>query len=230
MKLRIVLVGVEGEENIGYVARVMDNFNFDNLVLVSPKAKITEITMSRSMRAAHMLKTVETFTDIDSAVKHSEIVVGTTAKLATEKNLLRSSLTPKQLARNLERCAGTVSILLGRESSGLTNEELKKCDLIVTIPTSPKNPALNISNALGIILYELFSPATGGKTPPSRKERKVLHKFFGEAVGSVTMQKMRAKMAASVFRNITERAVISRNESYTLLGAFRKMRNKLKNK
>ncbi len=230
MKLRIVLVGVEGEENIGYSARAMSNFNFEDLVLVKPKAKITEISASRAMRAVGILERVKIFDDIDSAVRGSSLVIGTSAKIATEKNLLRSALTPKQFAKNIENVDGTVSLLLGRESSGLTNEELEKCDVVVTIPTNPKNPALNISNAITIISYELFSIKSKNRSAPSRMERGILHKLFGEVIAETNIQKTRAGIAANVFKNITERAVMSRNESYTLAGAFRKMRDKLKNK
>ncbi len=228
IKVRIVLVGVEGEENIGYAARAMSNFNFSDLALVSPKAGITEITMQRAMRAASMLENVKTFKDIESAAGGSKIVVGTTGKVVTEKSLLRSAATPKQLAKNLATRSGTVSILFGRESSGLTNEELKKCDLIVTIPTDPANPALNISNAIAIILYEIFATSARGKILPGRRERKTLCGFFDELIRMSEGQKSRKKTAKLVFRNVINRSVVSRNELHSLAGALRKIRNKLK--
>ncbi len=228
IKVRVVLVGIEGEENIGYVARTMSNFNFSDLALVSPKAGITEITMQRAMRAAAMLKNVKIFKDIESATRGSKIIIGTTGKVATEKNLLRSAATPKQLAKNLAARNGTVSILFGRESSGLTNEELEKCDLIVTIPTDPANPALNISNAVAIVLYEIFANNAHGKVLPSGKERKILYGFFDQSVKMSGGQPTRKKTAKRVFRNIVNRSMLSRNELHSMAGALRKIRDKLK--
>ena len=46
-------------------------------------------------------------------------------------------------------------IVLGRDSTGLTNEGLQKCDFVVTIPTSKDYPTLNLAQAAGILLYEL---------------------------------------------------------------------------
>ncbi|MBI4177654.1 MAG: TrmJ/YjtD family RNA methyltransferase [Candidatus Aenigmarchaeota archaeon] len=230
IKVRIVLVGVEGEENIGYVARAMSNFGSGDLALVCPKAKMTEITAQRAMRGIEVLKRAKTFGSIESAVKGSELVIGTTGKVSTEKNLLRSPATPKQLAKNLAGRNGTVSILFGRESSGLTNEELGKCHMTVTIPTSHANPALNISNAVAIILYELSSDSMRGKTLPSMEEKGVLYRFFDNLIGRTGVQKTRERVVKKVFRNIAERSTMSRGELYTLAGAFRKILNKLKNK
>ncbi|MBI4168196.1 MAG: TrmJ/YjtD family RNA methyltransferase [Candidatus Aenigmarchaeota archaeon] len=230
IKVRIVLVGVEGEENIGYAARTMSNFNFSDLVLVSPKAGITGITMQRAMRAAAMLENVKIFNNIESATRGSKVIVGTTGKVATEKNLLRSAITPKQFAKNLAARGGTVSILFGRESSGLTNKELEKCDLIVTIPTDPANPALNISNAIAIVLYEIFATSARGKILSSSKERKILYGFFDELVRISAAQETRKKTAKRVFRNVINRSLMSRNELSTITGALRKNRDKLKKK
>jgi tRNA/rRNA methyltransferase len=45
--------------------------------------------------------------------------------------------------------------LLGRESSGLNNEELELCNLIVTIDTKTSYRTMNVAHALAILLYEI---------------------------------------------------------------------------
>ena len=49
----------------------------------------------------------------------------------------------------------TLAILFGREDSGLTNSELLLANKTFNIPTSQKNPSLNLSHAVSIVLYEL---------------------------------------------------------------------------
>ncbi len=105
-------------------------------------------------------------------------MVGTTGKIATEKNLLRAGLTPKDFAKNIGDFDGRISVLFGRESSGLTNDELSECDLVVTIPTNKDNPALNLANAVAIVLYELFNRVPSQREQPSKKEKEVLRGFF----------------------------------------------------
>ena len=48
-----------------------------------------------------------------------------------------------------------ISILFGREKSGLTNEELQRCHLHLKIPSSEEYSSLNLSHAVQIISYEL---------------------------------------------------------------------------
>ena len=50
---------------------------------------------------------------------------------------------------------GRISILFGRENWGLNNEEVKRSDMICTIPTSAEYPILNLSHAVGVVCYEL---------------------------------------------------------------------------
>jgi len=44
--------------------------------------------------------------------------------------------------------------VFGRESSGLTNEELALCNQLVHIPTNPDYSSLNIASAVQILAYE----------------------------------------------------------------------------
>jgi rRNA methylase len=40
--IRVVLVEPEGEQNVGFVARLCKNFGVDELFLVNPKCDLTE--------------------------------------------------------------------------------------------------------------------------------------------------------------------------------------------
>ena len=47
------------------------------------------------------------------------------------------------------------ALVFGRENYGLYKDELALCETTVTIPTSPDYPVLNLSHAVGILLYEI---------------------------------------------------------------------------
>ena len=68
---------------------------------------------------------------------------------------------PKQAAAVIldNSRAGPVSILFGREDKGLTNEELKWCQILTVIPSDDTQPSLNLSQAVMVMAYELFLAA-----------------------------------------------------------------------
>ena len=51
--------------------------------------------------------------------------------------------------------AEQVAVLFGREDRGLTNDELKVCNLHLNIPTSEDYSSLNLAMAVQIVCYEL---------------------------------------------------------------------------
>jgi len=62
--------------------------------------------------------------------------------------------SPKELRERVKDADGRISILFGRENWGLNNEEVKRSDMICTIPTAEEYPILNLSHAVGIVCYE----------------------------------------------------------------------------
>jgi TrmH family RNA methyltransferase len=63
-----------------------------------------------------------------------------------------------------------VAIVFGPEKSGLTNEDLDRCNTLLTIPTDPAFSSLNIAMAVQIICYEL---RLAGQTTISTSEPAV---------------------------------------------------------
>jgi tRNA/rRNA methyltransferase len=70
--------------------------------------------------------------------------------------------TPERLALDLVQISQTnmVAIIFGPEDRGLSNEDLRYCHTIVTIPTSDFS-SLNLAQAVMIICYEIFKAGSG---------------------------------------------------------------------
>ena len=49
-----------------------------------------------------------------------------------------------------------LALVFGNEVGGLSKEDLKLCDLVVEIPMGGKKESLNVSVAVGIVLYEIL--------------------------------------------------------------------------
>jgi tRNA/rRNA methyltransferase len=106
--------------------------------------------------------------------KKFDILIGTTAIQATSRlNILRESINAEQLAKIIhDSSTKDFCILLGRESSGLNNEELELCNLVVTIDTKTNYRTMNVAHALAIFLYEI-SKLQPSELPVKKSKKRV---------------------------------------------------------
>ncbi|MGI9204156.1 MAG: RNA methyltransferase, partial [Woeseiaceae bacterium] len=58
-----------------------------------------------------------------------------------------------------------VAVVFGPEKSGLKNEDLDRCNALLTIPTDPSFSSLNIAMAVQVICYELRLAAADSPAP-----------------------------------------------------------------
>jgi TrmH family RNA methyltransferase len=158
-KINVVVVGVEGEINLGFIVRLCANFNVDRLVLVNPQVDPFSDTVRRF--AANGVWFLEkghvTITDsLEEALKDSDVSACTSAKVGGSSDVLRHAFTLREFAEKIAPKYKRIAVVFGRESVGLTREELAACNMLVHIPANPEYPVLNLSHAVAIVLYELF--------------------------------------------------------------------------
>ncbi|KYK24819.1 hypothetical protein AYK26_02980 [Euryarchaeota archaeon SM23-78] len=227
--LTIILIEPENSANIGSVARVMANFGVKNLVLVNPKCKINEQTRKLAKNAQSILDKAKI--NGFSVLGKYDYLIGTTSKLGTDYNIPRSPITPTQLALKLKGVKKKrVALILGRESEGLRNKEIKLCDFMVTIPTNRNYKALNISHALSILLYEIYKEKTTKETlkpytPMSRKEKEQVLKLLKSAMKKMGFASERKKETQiKVWKRMITKSFLTKREAYALMGFLKKIK------
>jgi tRNA/rRNA methyltransferase len=156
--IRIVLVDPRIPENIGMAARAMKNCGLSRLVLVRGADPRQPAACRVAMDALSVLEAAETFTDLDSAVARSRMVVGTTRRAGQDR---RPLLFPAEWIRDvLPRAAGgEISILFGTEKDGLARDAVDRCDVLLTLGGHPDFPSFNVAQAVLLVAYELFRAA-----------------------------------------------------------------------
>jgi TrmH family RNA methyltransferase len=149
-----VLVEPKEPGNIGASARAIKNMGFRNLCLVNPPSLINSEARWFARNAHDILDTAETFTTIKDAISDKSIVVGASRRTGRKRGIF---VNAEQGAQRLLEVAATnkTAILFGREDRGLYNEEIEECGFLMTIPSSKKQPSLNLAHAVLIIAYEL---------------------------------------------------------------------------
>src|ERR1700688_2497752 len=154
--LLVLLDGVEDPQNLGAIVRTSLAAGAQGVVI--PERRAAGLTDSVSRASA-------------GALAHLPV--------ARVKNLSRAMEDMKEAGFWLvgldERAekkyteadfSGQVGIVLGGEGEGLHELTRKRCDFLVSIPTTGPVRALNVSVAAGVVLFEVVRQRTSGNPKP----------------------------------------------------------------
>lgn len=174
-RIEIILVDTQDGANIGSACRAMKTMGLTHLTLVTSAEYDENRVHTLALHAFDLWENRKEFKTLDEALKDSVLSVAATRRHGKSRKL--SCVTPEELAQHINTVGeGKISVVFGCESSGLTDEQVQMCNMVVTIPTSPKFPSLNLSQAVQIICYALFQnmkkyPSGGNIVPLSRVEQ-----------------------------------------------------------
>lgn len=230
--ISIILVRPQFSGNLGSVARAMKNMGLRDLRLVAPEVLPTDRD-ARQM-AAHsedILDQTHIYQDLQSALQNFDRVIGTSRRHGKERGNWRS---PRELGEGMAKLGqgSRVAILFGAEDTGLTNEEITLCHEIVSIPSDPNCPSLNLAQAVMIIVYELrLALALPDQGRPTKvhlaKFQDVeamyedLHHLLDQ---SGFLDKNNPDHIMRLIRNMFDRAHLTDQEVRILRGVYRQLR------
>jgi tRNA/rRNA methyltransferase len=158
--ISIVLYKPKYAGNIGSVARAAKNMGISNVVVVGKADFDREEMQQRSTHlAADVLDQIQYFERIDEALGSFNYIVGTTARLGKARGPFIAPRAEAQAIADISQ-KNNIALLFGPEDTGLANEELRLCHAVVTIPTSREFTSLNLSHAVMILCYEIFTASS----------------------------------------------------------------------
>lgn len=138
--------------NIGAAARAIKNMGFHKLVLVDPKQSPGDVdAIKMAVGAKDLLKKAKVFTSLKEAIKPFHYLIGTSRRFGRHRRNFVSLPDLKPLLP----LAKKIGILFGSEDKGLNNEDLALCHKVVTIPSNPDFPSMNLAQAVMVVAYEL---------------------------------------------------------------------------
>jgi tRNA/rRNA methyltransferase len=156
----IILAGTKYPGNIGSTARAMINMGLNQLILAAPQCAINDESYRMAKAGKAVLDSAKTCRSLKSALRGIRLLVGTTAKSGGYRASAQAprSLVPKILDHAAQQKVG---ILFGPEDTGLVDEDLQLCQLLIHIPTYYKASSINLSQAVLIVSYELWLGSLG---------------------------------------------------------------------
>ena len=246
----IVLVRPEHSGNIGSIARIMKNFNFEKLICFNPIENPERIksheTNGFAMHGKEILSNAEIIMIenqedhlcvFDKFIKKFDLVIATTAKGKRYTNIKRLAIFPDDLVMPVSKKPLNIAILFGKESRGLTNEEINLADILIRIPTGDIYPTLNLSHACGIILYEIFKKINiinigRGENPvllANKEDRRLFYSYIEKIIKKLNVRQYKEENMFLAFKNIFERSIMSKKELRLTTGVFSKLDSILNN-
>lgn len=228
--IRVILVNPKFEGNVGAVARAMANFGFDELWMVGA-CEIGDEARRRAKHAQKILDNAVLVETLEEAMVGCALVAGTTGIVTSgEKHYVRIPVAARDFAERSTGLDGKLGLVFGREDLGLFQEELMNCDTLITVPTAPEYPVLNLSHAVSTVLYELHmvdAPLQAPR-PATGVEKEQLFRFFSDLLVGIDYPDHRRDRTEIMFRRMMGRAVPTRYEFSTLVGIIGEAAKKLR--
>lgn len=210
--------------NIGYTARLMKNFGISKLFLVEPRADL-RIASIYASHGGDLIQNAER-TDFEEVRRRHELLVATTAIRATRKrNIARTTMRPEEAARHIA-ASSSVSLVFGRDTTGLRNNEIERCDIVTSLETGTAYRTLNVSHAAAIMFY-LASRTISKPISQSRGAREMLSYYAYELATVVGLQKHKSKNVKEIVQRIALKSELTDREITPLLSLLRKAKQEL---
>lgn len=232
-KIRVVLMEPEHPGNIGATARSMANMGLSRLTLVAPLDFPSPVASARASGAESLLDGAVVVDTLDQAIADCSLVVGATAR---ERSVQWPSMSPEDaMHRMLSGPHDAAALIFGRESSGLTNEELERCHFLTRIPVSEGFPSLNLGSAVTVMAYELRrqalahepSEAASGEQPCSAEELRHFYAHLETLLDRTDFGGPPSPRRLRVFRRMFNRIEMLRPEVQLMRGLFGSIEAKL---
>jgi tRNA/rRNA methyltransferase len=227
--IRIVLVRPLGSANVGAVARAMKNMGLGQLTLVRPAVRRFAAAEAMAVHARELVRGARRVDSVAAAIADCALVVGTTCRGGP----YRASAEPAEAVAPLllEAAAhGPVAVLFGPEDHGLTNDDLRVCQRLITIDTNPAYTSLNLAQAVLLVCYELRRAAVAprqSRAQPKPASAGAVQRMYHHlqrallSIGFLHPQNPEHLMFA--LRGLFGRTTLADHEVRILLGIARQM-------
>jgi len=141
------------------------------LYLVTPSNYPSAVATARASGADDVLSNAKVCGTLEEALIGVHLVIGASAR---QRNIKWRQLDVIETCSEIQSAVSIpdqeVAVVFGTENSGLTNEELDLCSILMTIPGNPKYFSLNVASAIQVFAYQNYVSVVEGKFDNSGNE------------------------------------------------------------
>jgi len=157
MDLYFILVKPAVPGNIGAAARAIKTMGYTRLRLVAPGDYLGLEARKLAHASEEILQGAEIFDLLKEAIADLDLVIATTAKVRNVRvEFINAAEIPRMILAK-GQSVNKIGLVFGHEESGLTNDEIRMCDLVSSIPMKGSYPSLNLGQSVMIYAYLMAS-------------------------------------------------------------------------
>ncbi|MBU8893220.1 MAG: tRNA/rRNA methyltransferase [Bacteroidales bacterium] len=228
MQIHFILVEPAVPENVGAAARAIKTMGFYSLRLVNTKAHLDEKASWLAHASNEILENAKVYNSLKEATRDIDWVIGTSAKKRRINEDYYALNKINELIKNKAGSINNLAIVFGREESGLTNDELKLCDIITSVPMKITYPSLNLAQSVMIYAYTLSMLDYDEKKPDINADQAELNILKSNTKN--ILDDIGIKKDSAIYNRIMERLMIlGETDIHLLLSIEHKINEKLKN-
>jgi TrmH family RNA methyltransferase len=209
----------------------MANFNFNNLFLINP-CELDDECYSRAMHASNILDKSKIFKTYNEAIKDLDYLVATSSiESKNDKRHLRNAIRLNKFSKKNYDLNSKIGLIFGREDFGLFNHEIALCDILLKIPTSENYLSLNLSHAVGIVLYCIYIESNNKEVKKNligKIEKEKLDKFFSILLDEINYPEYKKDNTEIMLKRLMGRAILTKWEYHTMMGIINRILYKIK--
>lgn len=229
MQIHFILVEPAVPENVGSAARAIKTMGFSSLRLVNTKAHLDEKASWLAHASNEILENAEVFDSLKKATTDIDWIIGTSAK---KRRVNEDYYSAHEINDKIKDKANTIknlAIVFGREESGLTNDELKLCDIVTSVPMKTIYPSLNLAQSVMIYAYTLSMLEYDEKKPDQETDQAELNILKTKTKN--ILSEIGFNNDSAIYNRIIERLMIlGETDIHLLLSIEHKINEVLKNK
>ncbi|MCC5931975.1 MAG: tRNA/rRNA methyltransferase [Cyclobacteriaceae bacterium] len=221
-EIQFVLVEPAVAGNVGACARALKTMGYSHLTLVNPCDHLSVEAKTLAHGSHDVLEKARLVDNLQKAIENVDLVIGTTANI--HRKARKDFYNPEQIMEHISKnndTIKTVAIVFGREESGLSNEEIRMCDILSSIPIKTRFPSLNLAQS--VMLYAYLCARSGFRDSeilqdtPKDSVRTVLKKQVAEI-----LQKLEFKKEENIYNLMMERLNMTGSDDAHLILSFLK--------
>lgn len=158
---RFVLIGTSHPGNVGAAARAMKVMGFSDLVLVAPRFADVLTQADAHALASGATDVLERARIVPTLADALDGVTYACATAMTPRDFGPPTRAPRELFAELAPAGHRVAFVFGSERFGMSNGDVYRCHVCLSIPTLPEYGSLNLAQAVQLLAYD-WRQALGG--------------------------------------------------------------------